>query len=324
VIVPVEETDLAAADPEVAAGAGGVILFGSQAPSDLGSQAAALRSVVPGGLGLLVMTNEEGGGVQGMPNLVGSLPWPSDMGASLTPAQITEEVAAVARNMAANGVNVDLAPVVDVDGQDVAPGPADPDGWRSFSGSTSVVAADGVAYLQGLEQGGVIPVLKHFPGLGGASANTDYGPADTVPWPTLEQSGLPPFESGIAAGAPAVMVSNAIVPGLSPVPASLSPTVIDQELVGALHFGGLILTDSLSAGAISAAGYSVPAAAVQALEAGADMTMFDVADPATDEAQFQAIVTAITSAVTAGSLTRARLQSAATEVLRTLKVDVCE
>jgi beta-N-acetylhexosaminidase len=120
------------------------------------------------------------------------------------------------------------------------------------------------------------------------------------------------------------MVSNAIVPGLSPVPASLSPTVIDQELVGALHFGGLILTDSLSAGAISAAGYSVPAAAVQALEAGADMTMFDVADPATDEAQFQAIVTAITSAVTAGSLTRARLQSAATEVLRTLKVDVCE
>lgn len=319
-----EETDLAAADPEVAAGAGGVILFGSQAPADLGAQTTALRSLVPGRLGLLVMTDEEGGGVQRMPNLVGSLPWASEMGASLTPTQITQEVAAVARNMAQNGVNMDLAPVVDVDGQDVAPGPTDPDGWRSFSGSTSVVAADGVAYMQGLEQGGVIPVLKHFPGLGGASGNTDDGPADTLPWWTLEQSALPPFEAGIAAGAPAIMVSNALVPGLSQVPASLSPAVIEEELVGTLHFGGLIMTDSLSAGAISSAGYTPSAAAVQALEAGADMVMYGTTDPSVDQAQFQAIVTAITSAVTAGSLTQARLQSAATAVLRTMKVNVCQ
>lgn len=324
VIVPVQETDLAAADPEVAAGAGGVILFGSQAPSDLGAQTAALRTLVPGRLGLLVMTDEEGGGVQRMANLVGSLPWPSEMGASMTPSQITQAVAAVARNMAAAGVNVDLAPVVDVDGRDVAPGPSDPDGWRSFSGSTSVVAADGVAFLQGLEQGGVIPVLKHFPGLGGASGNTDDGPADTLAWSSLQESALPPFESGIAAGAPAVMVSNAIVPGLSDVPASLTSTVIEQELVATLHFSGLILTDSLSAGAISGAGYTVSAAAVQALEAGADMTMFGTTSPSVDQAQFQAIVTAITSAVTNGSMSRARLQSAATAVLRTLNVAVCQ
>lgn len=324
VIAPVQETDVAAADPEVAAGAGGVILFGSEAPADLGAQTAALRTLAPGGLGLLVMTDEEGGGVQRMANLVGSLPWPSQMGASLTPSQITEEVAAVARGMAAAGVNVDLAPVVDVDGRDMPPGPTNPDGWRSFSGSTSVVAADGLAYLRGLEQGGVIPVLKHFPGLGGSSGNTDNGPADTLPWATLQQSALPPFQSGIAAGAPAIMVSNAIVPGLSPLPASLSSTVIDQELIGTLHFGGLIMTDSLSAGAISGAGYTTASAAVQALEAGADMVMFSTTSPSADQAQFQAIVTAITSAVTTGSLTLARLQSAATAVLRTLNVAVCQ
>jgi beta-N-acetylhexosaminidase len=324
VIVPVEETDLSAADPEVAAGAGGVILFGSQAPADLGAQTTALRSLVPSRLGLLVMTDEEGGGVQRLPNLVGSLPWATQMGASWTPAQITEQVAAVARNMAQNGVNMDLAPVVDVDGQAVPPGPTDPDGFRSFSGSTSVVTADGLAYMQGLEQGGVIPVLKHFPGLGGASGNTDDGPADTLPWSTLEQSALPPFEAGIAAGAPAIMVSNAIVPGLSTIPASLSPVVIEQELVGTLHFGGLIMTDSLSAGAISGAGYTPSTASVQALEAGADMVMYGPTDPSVDQAQFQTIVTAITSAVTSGSLTRARLQSAATAVLRTLKVNVCQ
>lgn len=324
VIVPVDETDLGAADSAVTAGAGGVSLFGAQAPADLAAQTTSLRRLVPGGLGLLVMTDEEGGGVQRMANLVGSLPWASDMSASLTPAQITQEVAAVARNMSQYGVNVDLAPVVDVDGQDEAPGPSNPDGWRAFSGTTSVVTSDGMAYLQGLEQGGVIPVLKHFPGLGGSSGNTDDGPADTLPWSTLELSALPPFEAGIAAGAPAIMVSNAIVPGLSQLPASLSPEVIDQELIGNLHFGGLILTDSLSAGAISAAGYTTSAAAVQALEAGADMVMFSpMADPSADLAQFQAIVTAINSAVSEGFLTRARLQSAATEVLRTLKVDVC-
>ncbi|MBO0894058.1 MAG: hypothetical protein J2O39_06750, partial [Acidimicrobiales bacterium] len=324
VIVPVQETDVAAAQPEVAAGAGGVILFGSEAPADLGAQTAALRAAVPGGLGLLVMTDEEGGGVQRMANLVGSLPWASEMGASWAPSQITEEVAAVARGMAAAGVNVDLAPVVDVDGSDVPPGPSNADGWRSFSGSSSVVAADGVAYLQGLEQGGVIPVLKHFPGLGGSSANTDTGPADTLPWSTLQQSALSPFESGIAAGAPAIMVSNAIVPGLSGLPASLSSAVIDQELVGALHFGGLIITDSLSAGAISGAGYTTSSAAVQALEAGADMVMFATTSPSVDVGQFQAIVSAITSAVANGSLTRARLQSAAGAVLRTLNVAVCQ
>ncbi|MGH9170675.1 MAG: glycoside hydrolase family 3 N-terminal domain-containing protein [Acidimicrobiales bacterium] len=323
--VPVEETDPAAVGAEVAAGAGGVILFGSSAPQDLASQIAQLADSVPGRIGLLVMTDEEGGEIQRMSNLVGDLPWPAYMGANWSTSYITSQLAAVGKKMAAAGVNMDLAPVVDVDGTAVVPDAADPDGYRSFSGTTSVVAADGVAFMQGLEQGGVTPVLKHFPGLGGASGNTDDGPAHTLPWSTLQQDAIPPYAQAIAAGAPAVMVSNATVPGLSPVlPASLSSVVIETELVGALHFHGLVITDSLSAGAISGAGFSVSAAAAKAVEAGADMIIYGLSstDQQTEQ-QFQDIVTAEVAAVASGALPRGRLLEAATAVLAARHANVC-
>ncbi|HZC51006.1 MAG TPA: glycoside hydrolase family 3 N-terminal domain-containing protein, partial [Mycobacterium sp.] len=186
VVVPAQEMHVSVVGPEVAHGAGGVILFGSRAPANLGRRLAALRRLAPGRLGLLVMTDEEGGGVQRMANLVGSLPWARYMGRHWTPTQIRRHVAAVAKKMAALGVNTDLAPVVDVDGRNVSPGPSDADGWRSFSGRTRVVTHDGLAFMRGLLGGGVIPVLKHFPGLGGASRSTDYGTAYTLRWSRLK------------------------------------------------------------------------------------------------------------------------------------------
>lgn len=324
VVVPADEQHVSYVEPEVAAGAGGVVLFGTAAPPDLASQLTSLERSVPGGLGLLVMADEEGGEIQRMSNLVGSLPWPSYMGANWSTSEITTEVASVARQMAASGVNMDLAPVVDVDGRAVMPGSQDPDGFRSFSGSTSVVSADGVAYMRGLIAGGVIPVLKHFPGLGGATANTDVAVADSLPWPELQRVGIPPFAAAIAAGAPAVMISNALVPGLTKVPASLSTAVIEGELEGVLHFHGLVLTDSLSAIAITSAGFTVASAAVRAIEAGADMVIFgNNTDASATSAQFDKIVNALVAAVDQGRLPRSRLVAAATEALAARHVNVC-
>jgi beta-N-acetylhexosaminidase len=232
-------------------------------------------------------------------------------------------VARVAKKMAYYGVNTNLAPVVDVDGRDVPPGPTDPDGWRSFSGRTRVVTRDGLAYLHGVQDGGVIPVLKHFPGLGGASRNTDYGTAYTLPWSTLQTVGLPPFVAGIRAGAPAIMVSNAIVPGLTRLPASLSWVAVRRELVRTLGFRGLIVTDSLSAGAIAQAGFHVPRAAVQAIKAGADMIMYNAATSTGALHRFRHIVSAEVSAVTAGTLSRSRLIAAARAALTARHVAVC-
>jgi beta-N-acetylhexosaminidase len=321
VAVPASETSVSDVTAEVSAGAGGVLLFGSKAPSDLGSRLTTLKSHVPGHIGLLVMTDEEGGGIQRMPNLVGSLPWPSYMGAHWTPAQIEQNVKKVATRMAAAQVNMDLAPVVDVDGRSGPPSKTNPDGWRSFSGDTSVVSKAGVAYMNGLRAGGVIPVVKHFPGLGGSSYNSDFGPAHTLPWSTLQKVGIPPFTAAIKAGAPAIMVSNNSVPGLSTAPSSMSSTVINSELRGKLGFKGLIVTDSLSAKAISAAGYSVPSAAVQALRSGADMTMFDLGNNV--RAQTSAIASAITNAVADGKLPRSRLIDAAGHVLSVRHVNLC-
>jgi beta-N-acetylhexosaminidase len=321
IAVPVSESAPSGVTSEVAAGAGAVLLFGSSAPSNLGAQLATLRSHVPGGLGLLVMTDEEGGGIQRMANLVGSLPWPAWMGAHWTAAQIQQNVAAVGKKMAAAGVNVDLAPVADVDGRNVAPSASNPDGWRSFSGNTTVASRDTVAYMNGLRSAGVIPVLKHFPGLGGASYNTDFGPAHTLPWATEKTVGLPPFTAAIAAGAPAVMMSNATVPGLATNPGGLSPTQITYELKGKLGFHGLVMTDSLDAKAVSAAGFSVPAAAVQALNSGADLVLFGLSSNVSGETN--AIATAVTNAVGSGHLARARLIDAAGQVLAVRHVNLC-
>lgn len=321
--VPVEETTPSEVESEVADGAGGVLLFGTSAPSNLGSMLTQLRDRVPGHLGLLVMTDEEGGGVQRMANLVGNLPWARTMGDDWTPDHIERAVRRVAEKMKAAGVNMDLAPVVDVDGRDVYPGASDPDGYRSFSGTTSVVERDGLAYAKGLIRGHVIPVLKHFPGLGGVSGNTDDGPAHTIPWSEEQTRGLPPFTAGIAAHLPAIMTSNATVPGLASYPASLSPAATGRELESTLGFHGFVITDSLTAGAITDAGWTVPEAAVQALVAGADMVIFSFPSNTTVSSETSQMASAIVAAVGRRTLARSRLIAAAGAVLAVRHKSLC-
>ena len=140
------------------------------------------------------MTDEEGGAVQRMANLVGSIPSARTMGATMTSAQIQALATTVAQRMRAAGITMDLAPVLDLDDGN-GPNDRDPDGTRSFSLNANTTAADAAAFAAGLAAGGVIPVVKHFPGLGQATANTDVKPATTLPWTTLEHAGLLPFKS---------------------------------------------------------------------------------------------------------------------------------
>ena len=204
------------------AGYGGLLLFGTTASANFVTDVAALQHETPNGDVMMIMTDQEGGGVERLTNLVATLPWAQTMGKNLTANEITAEGLRVGRSMRAAGVNTDLAPVLDVDGRSVEPGARDPDGYRSFSGVPATAASDGVAFMKGLSAAGVTSVVKHFPGLGGATGNTDYGPAATLPWPQLRSTGLIPFEAAVRAGATAVMISNARVPGLSSLPSSLS------------------------------------------------------------------------------------------------------
>ena len=332
VVVPSLDFDLPPLTGVIGTGVGGVLFLGSApAPGDLGAVVSRANARSPAGAPLLVMADEEGGGIQRLRPVVEDIPWPRDMTDSLTPGQVSSLAARVGSEMRAAGVNVDLAPVLDVDGG-AGPSASDPDGRRSFSGTAATAAAYGQAFSDGLRRAGVVPVAKHFPGLGGASGNTDTGAASTQPVTALRAVGLRPFRSDIAAGAPAVMVANASVPGLTDRPASVSSAVIQGLLRSELGFRGLVMTDSLSAGAVRAAGYDVPGAAAAAVEAGADLVLFGSTLTASDVAQLRpdavaattdGITRAMTAAVAAGRLSTARLMDAAGRVLTQRGAVVC-
>jgi beta-N-acetylhexosaminidase len=322
VMVPADEGSVAEVASEVAAGVGGVLLFGSAAPPDLGAALAQLEANAPGGVPPLVATDEEGGAVQRMANLVGSVPSARQMGATMTPAQIEGVGTTLGQNLRAAGVTVDLAPVLDLDAG-VGPNASDPDGTRSFGEDEAQSALDGMAFAAGLERGGVVPVVKHFPGLGQASGNTDDGPASTLPWSTLQGQGLVPFETAVDDGVPAVMVANATIPGLSALPASISSAVIHGVLRDRLGFSGVVMTDSLSAGALSDIGYSVPQAAVAALVAGADMVLFS-AEASQVAGLSDATIGAIVAAVQGGQLTTESLVNADGRILSLKHVNLCQ
>jgi beta-N-acetylhexosaminidase len=315
IAIPVEATNVGALAPAARAGYGGVLLFGSTAPASLPQVLTTLQRERPGRYAWMVMTDEEGGGVERLTNLVGAFPWAQTMGKNLQANQITAIARRVGTALATAGVNTDLAPVLDVDGRAQFPGAANPDGYRSFSGVASTAATDGTAFMKGLQAAGVTTVVKHFPGLGYSTRNTDYGPAATLSWAKLQTTGLVPFRQAIADGATAVMMSNARVPGLSSLPAGLSPVVV-QYLRNTLGFKGLIVTDSLSAGAISALHLAEPAASVIALAAGDDLILFGSPTSVTASLALAAkISTAIVNAVADGALAKSTLVAAAAQDL---------
>ncbi|MGN6330629.1 MAG: glycoside hydrolase family 3 N-terminal domain-containing protein [Motilibacteraceae bacterium] len=321
VAVPVQETAVAGITPQVRAGAGAVLLFGSRAPAGLAAALARLRAAAPGGVAPLVMVDEEGGPVQRMPNVVGVLPSARRMAVTMTAAQVEALAVRTGRRLRGVGVGADLAPVLDLDAA-AGPNARDPIGVRSFSADPGRATTYGLAFARGLRTGGVVPVVKHFPGLGGAVGNSETGAAATRPWSVVRSRDLAPFRAAVRAGLPAVMVANARVPGLTRYPASVSYTAITTVLRGQLGFHGLVMTDSLTAGALRAAGYPLPAAAVLALRAGADLVLFD-ATPATVAARTASVQRALVAAVTAGTLSRARLVSAAGHVLSAKPVSLC-
>jgi beta-N-acetylhexosaminidase len=318
VVVPAEETDVVSVLPAVQQGAGGVILFGSSAPTNLAQQLAGLRDQAPAAIAPLVMTDEEGGDVQRMVNLVGPLSAPRAMAASLTPDEVRQLGVSVGHKLIANGIDVDLAPVLDVAS---GPGPdvRHTDGPRSFSADPTVAASYGVSFAQGLQAAGVLPVVKHFPGEGQTTANTDDAPASTPALSELETSDLVPFREAVHAQLPGVMVGNASIPGLTTAPASLSPAAIDGLLSRELDFTGLVLTDSLSTASIESTGLDVPHAAVQAVAAGADMVLWGP-PPA---AAAGAVVSQLVAAATDGSLPLSRLDDAVGHVLSAKRINLC-
>jgi beta-N-acetylhexosaminidase len=280
---------------------GGVILFppAGAEPAGLADQVARLqRAATRGGNPpLLVAIDQEGGDVKrlraGPPKRSAS-----QLGAAGDAAASSAQGEATASYLAQAGVNVDLAPVLDV----AAPGSFV--SGRAFSDDPGVVAEIGVAFAEGLQRGGVAATAKHFPGLGLASVNTDFAPSVVAAPRSDVRSGIEPFEAAVAAGVDLVMVANATYTALdADVPAALSERVVSHELRDRIGFDGVVITDDLEAGSITAT-RTAEDAAVDAARAGADVLLF--AKRATPDP----IAAALARAARRGALDRASLEAA--------------
>ena len=323
VVVSAQGSDLARVTSAAAQGYGGFLLFGAAAPASLAATIHSLAHLEPDARAPMVMSDDEGGGIIRFSNVVGHWPWAQVMGSTMTPAQITQVGRRVGIALAKVGLNVDLAPVADVDGRPQWPGVANPDGLRSFGASPTKDGADTVAFASGLASAHVLAVVKHFPGLGHATGNTDNGPAATQSWSMLQSTGLVPFRQAIASGVDAVMMSNASIPGLTTLPAALSAIAVSQ-LRNQLGFRGLIMSDALGAGAISARHLTIAQASVDALAAGVDQVL--ATNPPSFEQSLQTAsltTAAIVAAVEHGTLTRPLLVAAAAQVLAATNTVAC-
>ena len=243
----------------------GVILFGPNVV-DARSVRALTRELQRSARGsALVATDQEGGEIR---NLAFAAP-------EASPATLGDvEAAAVAardgaRDLRAAGVNVNLAPVADV-----ASGPASVLAGRAYPGGPDEVARLAAAAVEAHARERVGATVKHFPGLGSATVNTDDGSATIEDSRgELEAVALAPFRAAVRAGVPLVMVSHARYPALdADAIASQSRPILVELLRGRLGFEGAVITDSIEAQAVLDRS-DVATAAERSVRAGADVVL---------------------------------------------------
>lgn len=250
----------------------GVVLFRENLPSRAMARAliAEVESIHrPPGLRdpLLVMVDQEGG-------LVKRLPGPptasaAQMGAAGA-ASSRAQGRATADNLSAVGVNVDLAPVLDV----ARPGGTIASTDRGFGSSAAAVEATAVPFAAGLQDRGVAATAKHFPGLGAATENTDLAVQRIdLSKRTLRAVDERPYRRFVAADGELVMLSTAIYPAFSPKPAAFARAIATGELRRRIGFNGVSITDALESAAVR--DFGGPAAAARAASAaGTDLLLF--------------------------------------------------
>jgi beta-N-acetylhexosaminidase len=289
-------------------GLAGVILLSDNVPAGdpqaLADTIDRLQQADPRPYPLVVAVDQEGGPVTRVGPPATAFPPAMALGAADDSRLTARAAAASGRELAALGFTMVFAPVADV-----TAGPSDPTiGVRSPGGRPALVARVAAAQVEGYRRGGVVPVLKHFPGHGSVPADSHVAlPVQTASVRTLTARDLVPFRVAVEQGAPAVMVAHIDVEAVDPgVPSSLSAPVVSGLLRADLGFDGLVVTDSLLMAAV-ADRFGTADAAVAALAAGADLLLM----PADARAARDAIVAAVQS----GTVDADRLRQAARRVV---------
>ena len=247
----------------------------------------------------LICVDQEGGEVR-------TLTWAGPQAAQSEQAAAGSERAdarRAGRDLRAAGITVTLAPVADVpsvSGAALA--------GRAFSSDPATAARAVSEAIAGWHAAGIATTVKHFPGLGGATVNTDDGPATIDRTPAELQADLEPFRSAIAAGTEFVMAGHATYPALDGLHiASQSPAIIDGVLRRDLGFDGVVMTDSLEAAAVRAVG-DIEEAAIASVNAGVDVIL------TTGRGSYIHVYRALLARAKADPEFRARVRAAAARV----------
>lgn len=287
---------------------GGLILYGRNVESaqQLTDLTNGLKALAGDGIPLFLSTDQEGGMVERMPPEIQKLPNAYDVSA---PAAFG---AALGTECAAFGLNTDFAPSLDIW--------SNPNntviGRRAFGSDAETVTQRGLACLTAMEESGIIPVVKHFPGHGDTDTDSHVGlPVVDKTREELLEMELLPFQAAIDAGAPAVMVGHILMTQIDPdKPATLSSEVVTGLLREELGFDEVVFTDDLTMGAITQ-NYGLGEAAVLAVEAGCDVLLVCHEAGSVDQ-----VYTALLDAVDTGRITEDRLDQSVRRIL-TLKQD---
>ena len=296
--------DATTADAPLAArvaglGVGGVVLLGVNVVD-----AAQVRALIQGlreraPRPLLVTVDEEGGRVSRLRPILGPTPSARTLG-QRPPAEIAAVAAERGAVLGGLGFDLVLAPVVDAEGG-AAGGPI---GDRAFAATPAEAGPRAGAFADGLRRAGVAAAAKHFPGQGGLADSHDGAVVSAAPLSEVERVAAA-FRPVIDAGVAAVMMSHVTFRALGARPASLEPAA--YRLLRSMGFQGVAITDAVGMSSITDQ-WSLPEAAVLALEAGADLVLATPGDRA------MAMRDAIASAVADGRLPESRLDEAVRRV----------
>ena len=270
---------------------------------------------------LLIGIDEEGGTVDRLAPYYGSTPGARQLANTGNPINAWAQAQTDAGRMRSLGLNVDFAPVADVD-QGGGEGPS-----RMFGTTVGAVTTYAGAFLNGLQQNGVAGTLKHWPGLGAASGNPDFT-LPTINQTQAQMSAIDfaPFRLMLYQAPGMIMVTTVMTPAFDThAPAMLSSTLVSGQLRGQLGYQGVIITDALGAQAVilymKQQGYTDPTAgiaeaSVRAFLAGDDLLLCPLS-----QSQLSAIVTAMRNAVGSGRISQARLRASVHRIIR-LKVEL--
>jgi beta-N-acetylhexosaminidase len=295
---------------------GAVVLFGSntdQSPQGIAALTASYQATMAaaGGVPLFVATDQEGGIVVRLQQGFTTWPVPMLLTATNDPELAYTVGQAVAAELRAVGINMNLAPIADLNTNLNNP----IIGRRSPGADPELVATALTFYVRGLQAGGVMATVKHFPGHGDTDQDSHTTlavvPADRERLDAVE---LPPFVAAIREGyVGAVMVGHLWLPQLEPepLPATLSATIVTGLLRDDLGFTGIAMTDALDMDSIDTV-YSPGEAAIMALLAGIDLLAYG---PNMGETSQMQAMQAVVDAVRDGTIDEARIDESVRRIL---------